>query len=254
MGIQKQKEEEKAKSLTLREHLEELRRRLIISAIAVVITTAVSIIFAKRIYDFFESRAPDTVVFIFTEPGELVGVYMKLCLYSGLVLALPVLIYQIVKFVHPALTDTERRYLYILMPGVLLFFLGGAAFGYFLFLPPALRFLLEFPFLEGPEPYITIGKYISVVTKLLFAMGLIFELPIVMYFLARIGVVTPQGLSRYRRFAIVGAFVAAAIITPTFDPINQTIVAIPIIILYEIGILFSRLAHIQRRSPLESQT
>lgn len=245
---------DKPGELTLRGHLEELRRRLILSVIVIVITTGISLIFARHIYNFFESRAPDGVILIFTEVTEMIGVYMKLCFYSGLVLALPFLIYQLVMFVHPALTSIERKYLYILMPGVIIFFLGGAAFAYYIFLPPALKFLLEFPFLEGPEPYISIGNYISVVTKLLFVMGIVFELPLVIYFLARIGVVTPQWLSKYRRFAIVAAFIIAAIVTPTFDPYNQTIVAIPIIILYEIGILFARLAQRQRSSPMEKQT
>jgi sec-independent protein translocase protein TatC len=182
----------------------------------------------------------------------MVGLYMKLCLYSGLVLAMPFLIYQLVMFVRPALTSQEKRYLYMLMPGVLLFFFGGAVFTYFVFLPPALRFLLDFPLLEGPEPYISIGNYISVITKLLLVMGLVFELPLVIYFLTKIGVVTPQWLSKYRKFAIVGAFIIAAIVTPTFDPINQSIVAIPIILLYEIGILLSKVAR-RRPGPVESK-
>ena len=249
MGIKQRKEKE----LTLKGHLDELRQRLIKSVIAVVITIGVSFIFARRIFEFFESRAED-VDFIYIDVTEMVGIYMKLCLYSGLVLALPFLIYQLVMFVHPALTRSERKYLYILLPGVILFFFGGAAFTYYIFLPPALDFLINFPLTEGiAEPQIRIGNYISIVAKMLFIMGLVFELPLIIYFLTRIGVVTPQWLSRFRRFAFVGAFIIAAIVTPTFDPINQTIVAVPIVLLYEIGILLSKLAQRQRSSPLESQ-
>jgi len=248
MGIKQKRE----KDLTLRGHLDELRQRLIKSVIAVVITTIVSFVFAGRIFDFFESRAPEGVTLVFIEVTAMVGVYIKICLYSGIVLALPFLVYQLVTFVHPALTRSERRYLYLLMPGVILFFLAGVAFTYFVFLPPALRFLLDFPFLDGPLAYISIGNYISVITRLLFVMGLVFELPLMIYFLTRIGVVTPQWLSKFRKFAIVGAFIVAAIITPTFDPINQTIVAVPVILLYEIGILLSRLGWRQRSSPMES--
>jgi len=250
MGIRQQK----GKELTLREHLEELRRRLIISVIAVVITMGVSLIFARRIYDFFESRAPGDVIFIFTDVTEMIEIYMKLCLYSGLVLALPFLMYQLVMFIHPALSRDEKKYLYILLPGVIVLFLGGAAFTYYIFLPPALKFLLDFPFLDGPEPYIRIGNYISVVTKFIFIMGLIFELPLVMYFLTRIGVVSAQTLYHYWRFAVVGAFIVAAVVTPTIDPINQTIVALPIILLYGLGILLSMLAQKQRSGTKEIQT
>jgi sec-independent protein translocase protein TatC len=240
------------KDLTLRGHLNELRRRLIWSAIAVIVTTGASFAFARHIFNFFESRAPEDVTLVYIQVTEMVGLYMKLCLYSGLVLAMPFLIYQLVMFVRPALTSPEKRYLYMLMPGVLLFFFGGAVFTYFVFLPPALRFLLDFPLLEGPEPFISIGNYISVITKLLLVMGLVFELPLVIYFLTKIGVVTPQWLSKYRKFAIVGAFIIAAIVTPTFDPINQSIVAIPIILLYEIGILLSKVAR-RRPGPVESK-
>jgi len=243
----------KEKVLTLKGHLVELRQRLIKSVIAVVITTGVSFAFAGRIFEFFESRVPDNVDLVAIQVTEQVSVFMKVCLYAGVVLALPFLIYQMVMFVHPALTRNERSYLYLLMPGVILFFLAGAAFTYFVFLPPALRFLIDFPWLDSVMPMISIGNYISVVTKLLFVMGLVFEIPLIMYFLTKIGVVTPQWLAKFRRFAIVGAFIVAAIVTPTPDPINQTIVAVPIILLYELGILLSKLARRQRPSPVESQ-
>jgi sec-independent protein translocase protein TatC len=249
MGIKKTKK----KDFTLRGHLEEIRRRLIFSVIAVVITTAASFVFARQIFEFFQSRAPEDTVFIAIEVSEKINVYMQVCLYSGIVLALPFLIFQIVMFVRPALTRDERKYLYILLPGVLLFFLAGAAFTYYVFLPPALDFLINFSVVEA-VPQIRIGSYISMVAKMLFIMGLVFELPIVIYFFARIGILTPRGLSRFRKFAYVGAFIVSAIITPTVDPINQTIVAAPIIILYEIGILFAWLAQRQRKSHAKNQT
>jgi sec-independent protein translocase protein TatC len=121
------------------------------------------------------------------------------------------------------------------------------------FLPPALNFLIDFPLMGDVASQIRIGNYISVVAKMLFIMGLIFELPIVMYFLARIGVITSKWLSKYRRYAYVVAFILSAIVTPTIDPINQTIVAVPIMLLYEIGILLTRLAQKQRSGPEESQ-
>ena len=252
VGIEKTQDKE----LTLRAHLEELRRRLIWSVIAVVITTGVSIVFAEHIFEFLKSRAGDDVHFQYIEVTEMVGIYMKLCLYSGVVLALPFLIYQMVMFIRPALTSSEKRYLYTLLPGVVIFFFAGAAFTYYVFLPPALDFLIDFPLVgdDLADADIRLGNYISFVSKMLFVMGLIFELPILIYFFTRIGVLSPQGLARYRKFAFVGAFVVSAIVTPTIDPINQTIVAIPIVVLYEVGILLARVAQRQRRGSAESET
>lgn len=249
MGVKQSKE----KDVTLRTHLEELRQRLIKSVIVVVITTIVSFIFAGRIFDFFISRAPDGVELVAIEVTEKVGTYMKVSLYSGLVLALPFLVYQLVMFVRPALTRGEKGYLYSLLPGVTLLFFTGAAFTYFVFLPPALDFLLEGPWLNEVEATISIGNYISVITKLLVMMGLLFELPLVFYFLTKIGVITPKGLSKYRKFAIVGAFIVAAFVTPTPDPINQSMVAVPIMLLYEFGILLSKLAYRPRKAAAEAQ-
>ncbi|MBM4463572.1 MAG: twin-arginine translocase subunit TatC [Chloroflexi bacterium] len=243
----------KDKVLTLKGHLEEIRRRLIRSLIVIAITTTLSLIFARHIFDFFVSRKPEDVPLVYTRVIEMVTTYFKVCLYAGVVLALPFLLYELVMFIHPALTRNERRYLYLLMPTVILCFLAGAAFGYYVFLPPALGFLLHFPWYEGPSPFISIGDYISVITKFLFAMGLIFELPVLMFFLTKIGVVSPQWLSRQRKFAIVAAFILAGFLTPTVDPINQTVVAIPIILLYEVGILLSRLARKERPAARTGQ-
>jgi len=248
VGIKQKKEKE----LTLREHLEELRKRLIWSVIAVVITTGASFVFAGRICEFFQSQAPENTEFIVIEMQEKISVYMQVSLYSGFILALPFLIYQMVMFIRPALTQTEKKYLYILLPAVLICFFAGAAFTNYIFLPPALEFLINNSLIDA-VPMIRVGPYISTIAKLLLIMGLVFELPIIMYFLARIGVVTPQWLSKYRRFAVVVAFIVAAIVTPTMDPFNQTIVAVPIMLLYEVGILLSRLAQKQRSSPVESQ-
>jgi len=232
------------KDLSFKGHLIELRQRLLWSVVAVLVFTLASLAFAKHIFNFFEDRAPADVVFVQIGVTEMVGVYMKVCLYAGLVLAFPFVLYQIVMFIHPALTRQEKTYLYTLMPAVILFFVGGAAFTYWVFLPPALEFLLDMPLVDPgtAEPMISIGNYISVVVKLLVAMGLIFELPLVIYFLSKIGIITPEWLCRFWRFAFVGAFIIAAIVTPTFDPINQTIVAAPILLLYGIGILLSMLA------------
>ena len=238
------------KRVSLITHLEELRKRLLLSLIAVVVTTAVSFIFTRQVFEILKSPAPG-VDLIYIEVTEMVGIYIKVALYCGVVLALPLLFYQLIMFIAPALTHREQRYLYLLSPTVLLFFAAGAAFTYFALLPPALAFLINPPFATGiAEPQIRVANYISVVTRLIFWIGLTFQLPLIMGLLARIGVLTHKHLSRYRKHAIVAAFILGAIITPTFDPVNQTLVAFPLIILYEVGIWLARLAG--RRQPLQS--
>ncbi len=169
------------------------------------------------------------------------GPYMKVALVVGLILAMPVIVYQVIMFVAPGLTRQERRYLFVLLPWIMLSFLVGLAFAYFIFLPPALQFLFSFGSTIA-KPQIRVGSYVDFVSSLLFWIGVVFEMPLVIFFLAKIGVVTPQALARWRKPAWVIAFVVAAVITPTFDPVNQTIVAVPVILLYEVGILLARLA------------
>ena len=227
--------------LTVLGHLGELRRRLIRCAIAVVITSLVSFIFAKQIFDILILPAGG-IDLIYIEMTEMIGTYMRVSLASGIILAMPYLIYQVLMFVSPALTRKEKRYIYLILPWVTLMFIGGVAFSYFILIPPATKFLITFGS-DIATPQIKIGNYISIVTRLLVAIGLVFELPVLTTFLARIGVITPKWLAKKRKLAIIFAFILAAIITPTFDPINQSLVAIPLIILYEMSIWLAKLVH-----------
>ena len=225
-----------------------------ISALAVIATTIVAFVFHRWIIDFL-LRPADAIT---EEPGRLVfidvlepfGVAMKVSLVTGIVLALPVVLLQIILFVAPGLTTREKRYLYAFLPAVLLAFAAGVSFGYIVLIPPAINFLINFGG-EIAEPTIRISSYINLMTMLLFWMGLVFETPLIMFILARFGVVSAAGFARWRRHWIVVAFVLGALITPTFDPINQSLVAIPLIILYEFGILLAKLA---RRKPQEENT
>lgn len=235
----------------LREHLEELRQRLLIVVVALAVGVVVSVVFYERLIELL--LVPGQGLFsvtekpIFTEITELLGVTVKVALLGGFVLASPVLVYQITMFVSPALSPRERRYLFLLIPGGLLCFAGGVAFAYFVLLPPALRFLLTFGS-EIATPMIRIGNYVNVVVTLLFWIGLVFETPLAMFIVAKIGLVSWHGFARFRRYAFVGAFVLSAIITPTFDPLNQTLVAAPLIVLYELGIWLSWLVR-PRQEP-----
>ena len=237
---------EQQQGLTLRDHLEELRRRLFIAALASVVGTVVTFIFHRQILLFLQRPAADLpgitgAPLIFTEATEMIGITMKVSFLGGIILALPVLTYQVVMFVSPGLTPKERKYLLFLLPGVSLAFVLGIAFGYFVLIPPAFRFLLTFNS-DIAAPMIRIGNYINLIVNLLFWMGLVFEAPILMFTLAKLRVVSHKTFAKWRRLSFVLAFVLGALITPTFDPINQTLVALPIIVLYETGVWLAWLA------------
>ncbi len=231
------------KKLTTLGHLFELRHRLIHCVVAILITTIISFVFVKQIFNVLILPA-EGINLIYIEMTEMIGTYMKVCLTSGIILAMPYLTYQFLMFVSPALTPKEKRYVYLILPWIALMFAGGVVFSYFILVPPATKFLITFGS-DIATPQIRIGNYIAIVTRLLLAIGLVFEMPVITTFLARLGIITPKWLSDKRKPAIIFAFILAAIITPTFDPLNQILVAAPLIVLYEISIWLAKL--VQRR-------
>jgi len=223
------------------DHLRELRQRLIKSIIAIAIASAIAFIFYEWI--FYILKLPTAgLSLVYIEMTEMLGTIMKVCLIAGVILAMPYLVFQGIMFVSPALTPKEKRYVYFILPWIALMFMGGVVFGYFVLVPPATRFLISFGS-NIASPEIRVGNYISVVARLLLAIGMVFEMPVITTFLARLGVLKPKWLSDHRRAAVIVAFILAAIITPTFDPINQSLVAIPLIVLYEMSIWLARLVY-----------
>lgn len=235
-------EEPGEKLLTLFEHLQELRRRVTVSAIAVIIGLAVSAYFGQDIIEFLKEPAEkrvDNFEPSFIEPFELFVTYFRVALLGGVIIAMPVIVYEALGFVSPGLKPGERRWLYGTVIGATGLFLAGVAFAYYVALPPALDFLLNFGNGDLAQPNIRIGSYIDFVTRLLFWTGVSFQTPIVVMFLARIGLVRAGQLVRWWRLAVVAAFVVAAIVTPTIDPVTQSLVAGPIIVLYFVGIVLA---------------
>jgi sec-independent protein translocase protein TatC len=237
------------KEMTLLEHLEELRGRLTAAMIALVVGVLVSVIpiptmtsITGWLFQLISDQAKSSGVnVISTGPGETFFTYLEVALVVGAALAMPVIIYQILAFVAPALYENEKKYLYLAVPGVFFSFVCGVLFCYYLTLPFATRFLAGF-LASDVQPFWSVEKYASFVATFLFWVGVMFELPIIMFFLSKLGVVSHQRLARFRKYAFVLAFVIGAAITPTPDPINQTIISLPIYLLFELGVILARFA------------
>lgn len=226
--------------LTLIEHLQELRTRLIRSVLAIAVCTALAFVFTRQLFEILARPLGQFRSQLITvEVAEYFGAYMRVALTAGIALAMPIIIYQVVAFVTPGLTRSERRMLFTWLPFVMICFVSGVAFGFFFILPPAVTFLLLFG-AETVNVMVRISNYISFVTTLLLWIGIIFELPVVLLVLTRLGVVDRRKLASWRKYFILLAFVIAAFVTPTPDPLNQTLVALPMIVLYEIGVQLSR--------------
>jgi sec-independent protein translocase protein TatC len=237
------------KEMTLLEHLEELRGRLVACALALVLGVIVAIVpiptmnsITGFLFDLIVNEAKvNGVQIISIRPGETFFTYLQVALVVGASLAMPVIIYQVLAFVSPALYSNEKRYLYIAVPGVFFSFLVGVAFCYYLTLPFATHFLAGF--LAGTiDPLWSAENYVDFVANFLFWVGLMFELPIIMFFLSKLGVVSHQRMAKFRKYAFVMAFVIGAAITPTPDPINQTLISLPIYFLFELGVILARFA------------
>ncbi len=226
-------------------HLSELKRRLFRVGIVAVIFIAAAVanfrwIFTKFTADareLIEAAGGDIVQLTLTEAWVAAA---KLAVMVGLTAALPYFLWEMSRFFQPGLKSNERKYIYLLIPGSLVSFTIGASFAYFVLIPRLFEFMLRF---QGSlaVPTITAASIVSMTVGILFWLGTIFELPIVMFLLAKIGVLTSHWLKTKRRWMILLSFVFGAAVTPT-DPISQVIVAIPVMLLFEIGMLLVKLA------------
>jgi len=231
------------KKLPLTTHLQELRKRLILSFIAVGGCFALCYTFAEKIFDILAAplleMMPEGGSLIFTSVAEAFFTYMKVAFIAGLILASPFVLYQIWAFVAPGLYRHEKKYVVPFVLAGSFFFALGIFFGYYVALPVGFKFLLGFT-TDFIKPLPSMKEYLSFSIKFLLAFGLVFEFPVVLVLLARIGVVDAKTLARQRKYAILLIFVFAAIVTPP-DIVSQVIVALPMIGLYELSILLSKL-------------
>ena len=236
--------ESKAKINNLNSHFVELRKRIVFSIIIYLLATILGFVFHRNILSLMVEPVTEINQLtqglpIYTNITEFWSVVMKVSLLSGLLLSFPMISYQVLAFTLPGLKKNEKKFILILLPGSIVSFYLGASFGFFVLLPPAIKFLVFFGG-DISEPLIRIGSLVQLTINLMMWMGVCFQLPIIMYLLTIIKVVDSKKLSYLRKYFIIFSFILGAIITPTFDPINQIIVALPIMALYEIGILLSK--------------
>jgi sec-independent protein translocase protein TatC len=230
------------KELTILEHLQELRRRLIISAAAVIIGFTASLVLTKRLLEWITAPATNAgqdVSIVFTDVLGYWGAYFRVALLGAMAISMPILVYEVLAFVGPGLTRKEKQWVFPIVLGASFMFVLGCAFAYYVELPPALGFLLNSG--DNIHPMINVTGYVDFVTRLMLVTGLVFELPLVVMGLAKLHVVTSRKLLGWWRYAIVLAFIVSAIVTPSIDPITQSLVAGPMIALYFMGILLAKL-------------
>ncbi len=226
--------------MTLLEHLLELRRRITWIAISVVLGMSIFFIppIGFRVIEGLLAPARQSIPDFrpqFIEPLENIVVYFRVALLGGITVAMPMIVFQVLGFVTPALTPSEKRWVFPIVVGASLSFLAGLAFSFFFVLPFTLDFLLNFGSSFAEADW-RIGKYVDFVTRMLLILGLVFQTPLIVMGLAKFRVVTARQLLKWWRFAIVAAFILAAIATPTIDPVTQSMVGLPIVILYFVGI------------------
>jgi sec-independent protein translocase protein TatC len=227
--------------MTLIEHLDELRSRIIRVGIAFFGVAIVAWFFRERIFDWLLAPAGDALQGKLNVTGvtEQLFTDMKLALYVGFLLTIPVLLYQVWAFVAPAVGDMGRAFTYTIISMASALFIAGVAFGYFIVLPIGTQFLLGWD-TERFDPIITAQSYLPFVTRFLLAFGIVFELPAATYVAAKLELVDAPLLKRYRKHAIILNTVLAAALTPGQDPYSMLLMAVPMIVMYEVSILIAR--------------
>jgi sec-independent protein translocase protein TatC len=243
--------------LAFTDHLEELRKRLINCLIAIACGFGASYYFADKIFHFLAAplskQLPLGSTFIFTGLTDAFFTYMKLSFFTGILIASPVILHQIWHFVAPGLYENEKRYAVpFIFLGTLLFLIG-VAFGYYIVFPVAFKFFVSYT-TDSIKILPSIKEYLSFSCSFLLAFGAIFEIPIFLFFLERIGVIKEKQLRSNRKYAVLIAFVIGAVLTPTPDVVNQTLMAVPIIVLFEVSLIMIRLLAVKKPVPEDDKS
>lgn len=243
---------EEMRAMGFLEHLEELRKRIIYSIISMAVGFFACWSYHERIYDIMQRPIMNALKangmaekLVYLNPTEPFNLYLKVTFLAGLFVASPFVLYQVWMFISPGLYRSEKRYVTPFMFSTVLLFLAGGLFGYKIVYPAALDFLIEFG--KQFQPMITVGEYTDLFLTIIIGMGLIFELPILVFFLALMGIVNAGWMWRNFRYSILVIFIIAAIVTPTTDILNMCLFAAPMVALYAISIGIAYVVHPKQR-------
>jgi sec-independent protein translocase protein TatC len=228
------------------DHLEELRWRIIYALIGVVVGTIICWIFIDFLVNVILLRPAHNAGATLQNlrPFGQIFLYFEVAIIGGIVLSIPNIFYQFWKFIAPALRKNEKKYILSIVIFSTFCFLAGIVFAYFSLLPYTMKFATQFGTTQIKNEF-AIDEYLSIIISVMLGAGIIFELPMVSYFLTRLGILTPAFMKKYRRYAIVLIFIVAAFLTPP-DPVSQVVLAVPLVLLYEISIFISKLAQKKR--------
>jgi len=233
-----------ANEMTIWQHLDELRKRLLFSLLGLVAAVIVSIIFADPLLELIARPIGGLENLLSIQVTENLSVYFRVTLLAGFIISLPFTLIQLYLFIAPGLTKKERRWLVLAVPLATLLFCAGVLFAYYVMLPAAIPFLVQFP---GPEVLPKWGDYVNFLTNLIFWIGLSFLTPLLMFILAKLGIVDAKGLAKQWRFALIIIALISAVATPTPDPINMVLLMAPLFMLYLLGILLAAFARRKRK-------
>jgi len=251
--MENEKSEEERMPLT--SHLEELKTRLI--RMLIVVGVGFGVCYAFKDWSFrvitkpLVDAMPAQSSMIFTGLPEAFFIHMKIAFFASLFLTAPYTLFEIWRFISPGLYKTEKRLVFPFIFFSSILFIGGVLFGYFVALPPAFSFFVSFS-TDFLKPMISFREYLDLTLKFLLAFGLCFEMPVFMFFLAKIGIVNAKMLSKQRRYAILVIFIVAAVLTPSPDALSQILMAIPLMVLYEVSIFVAKFARRNKPSPEEA--
>ncbi|SJZ57382.1 twin-arginine translocase subunit TatC [Selenihalanaerobacter shriftii] len=223
--------------MSLVDHLTELRKRLIIAIGVLIVASIGSYIYSSQIIEILTNPVGKELVYL--SPPEAFFTQVKVSFFAGFLISLPIILYNIWRFILPGLEDNEKNYLLILVPLSYLFFVGGVAFGFFVVIPFGIKFFLGFTS-ANLEAMFSLSKYISFIVSILIPFGLVFELPLLITLLVKMNLITSKFLTDNRKYVIVATFLFAAILTPP-DIISQTMMALPLIVLYEGSIIVAKI-------------
>ncbi|WBF67674.1 twin-arginine translocase subunit TatC [Desulfovibrio subterraneus] len=250
---EEEEEEEEESPMTLVQHLDELRKRLKYIALAAIVGCLACYGFAEELFNLLVAPMvrfmPEQSSFIFTAPQEAFLTYLKVAALAGIFLTSPYIFYQVWAFIAPGLYEEERKYIVPVAVFSALFFVGGASFGYFVVFPAAFEFFMSFNN-EHIQAMLKLDEYLSFSIKLLLAFGFVFEMPLFALVLSRIGILTADMMRKVRRFAVLGAFVVGAILTPP-DVFSQLLMAGPLLVLYEVSIIVASVFGRKKEEPSE---